>query len=186
MNFTTASIMNLTISSNNSIVPTNHCVSLKLDGQKCLLTFCGVTDPWNPRLSETVARLSLSLIIIIAMGGSGIAIFTLDVVDTFKRRFKDADGFVMKVKRVIFPFLGFHWNVVDAILDGIVFYKLERGLLISPLIHRNERVNNFIALCAVLGALQNQVSSQGFSFKCIRQTQVMTSIFFVRQKHALC
>ena len=56
---------------------------------------------------------------------------------------------------IILPVFKIFWDMVDVIFDTFYFYKLERGELIHPLIHRNNYVNNSILGFACLGAIKS-------------------------------
>ena len=56
---------------------------------------------------------------------------------------------------IILPIFKIIWDMVDVIFDTFYFYKLERGELIHPLIHRNTHVNNSILGFACLGAIKS-------------------------------
>ena len=130
------------VSNNESLT---HCQSISMkDGTN--QTYCGITKEWTPRHSTRNI-----IIACFTFGGLACLAACFSVCCYLC---KSADGFSMSPITRCFPIGKLLWDVVDVILDGYTYYKLDQGLLIDSKVYRNDHVLNGILAFTFLGAIK--------------------------------
>jgi len=114
-------------------------------------TFCGINQPWKPRISKPSGIVAIVIPSLVAWILTGVLIC---VGGANRKELKKQEGFAAVVI--------YHFKVivdaVDATLDSYLFYQLELSEIVDKNITRNLIVNTAILVFAALGALKIIIS----------------------------
>lgn len=133
--------------------------------------YCGITQQWVPRLTKTatIAFVVFPCFFSLLCTGIGIPLIwrNFDKLGLFEKEKQSRDQMPRKrwipklwykycihVSVYVSPIVPLIWDSVDVCFDGLYFYSLEQGGLISSNITRNIYVNNSIIAYAIVGALK--------------------------------
>ena len=133
--------------------------------------YCGIVQQWIPRLSEkaTLACVVFPCFFSVMCTAVGLPIIwrNFNKLGLFEKEKKsDNDSlrrswipeiwykYKVHVTVYITPIVPLVWDSIDVVLDGLYFYNLEQGGLISNNITRNVYVNNSMIFYAAVGSLK--------------------------------
>ena len=135
--------------------------------------YCGVSQQWTPRLSKRACGACVALpalfSVISTIAGIPLIWRHFNKLQLYEKQVQQERSknkpqprwasptlidWKIKFKVYILPILPLLWDSVDVILDGLYFYNLEQGKMISQDITRNTYVNNALLAFGILGSLK--------------------------------
>ena len=133
--------------------------------------YCGITKQWVPRLTQkaTLACVVFPCFFSVMCTAIGLPVIwrNFQKLGLYEREKKsnpvtDKKSWIPElwykykfhITVYITPIVPLVWDSVDVVLDGLYFYNLEQGGLISNNITRNVYVNNSLITYAAIGSLK--------------------------------
>lgn len=133
--------------------------------------YCGIKKQWEPRLTKTAsfACVVFPAFFSVMCTAVGLPIIwrnynRLNLRETAESKMKKPTSdsrlsqmfYRYKVNLVVYiiPVIPLVWDSIDVVLDGVYFYNIEQGGMISNNITRNVHVNNCLVMFASFGALK--------------------------------
>ena len=133
--------------------------------------YCGITQQWVPRLTK---KATLACVVFPCFFSVMCTVIGLPIIwrnfEKLGLLQKEKNNDAINIKRswipeiwykykfhvtvYITPVIPLVWDSIDVVLDGIYFYNLEQGGLISSNISRNVYVNNSMIAYAAVGSLK--------------------------------